>query len=370
MDGSPPAAVEASFTPTRDGNDRRKLVDRRSVLPHGQARRPERRQQERRLSGERRLVLYKHQQEDTQRFYERLSRAVSESAWSTALHAAHALLRALAFVPQEGRRRAGIRLRRALPPKAIEGIVGLAIRDAVEATRAAEVLRWIGLEAADVMVRTVMETEGVGARRVLYDILAQMPEAFPLLLAYLRDGDAHQVAHAADLLGRLGIPEAVEPLKRRVSAAEPRVQAAALNALAEFPTHETAEILRSALTSPSAETRASAATAIGRSRSGAFAMPLAAALENESHPVASRAAIHALGALATGDAVAALMRVALTRRSLIRGGFTNDQRVEAVRALAKSNAPGAAQALDRIAAEGDDLVAGVARELLGRRKVV
>lgn len=370
MDGVPPVEVEASFTPTRDGTDRRRASDRRSVLSHGGARRPDRRQTDRRLSGERRLVLLKHQQEDVQRFYERLSRAVSESAWDTALHAAHALVRALAYVPHEGRRRAGIRLRRALPGKAIEGIVGIAIRDSFEAPRAAEVLRWIGIDAAEIMVHTVMETEGVGARRVLYEILAQMPEAFPLVLAFLRDGTPAQVSHAADLLGRLGNADAVEPLKRRVSSADATVRAAALNALAEFPPQHTSEVLRQALSSPSAETRASAASAIGRSRSGAFAMPLAAALENEHHAGASRAAIHALGALPTSDATTALLRVALTRRSFMRGGFTTEQRIEAVRALGISSAPGAPQALERIANEGDETVARVARELMGRRKVV
>ncbi len=371
MDGFPPAEVEASFTPTRDGNDRRRHVDRRSLLSQGLVRRPERRRDDRRLSGERRLVLLKHQTEDSQRAYERLGRSVNEGAWSTVLHAAHALVRFLPSVPVEARRRVGIRLRRALPRKAIEGIVGIAIRDTFEAPRAAEVLRWIGLDAAEVMVHSVMETEGIGARRVLYDILGHMPEAYPLVFAYLRDGNTHQVTHAAELLGRLGNPDAIELLKQRVSSPEARVRAAALSALAEFPAQDTVETLRSALASPSADTRTSAAFAIGRTRSGAFAMPLAASLENEHNSGASRAAIHALGALSTADAVSALLRVALTRRSFLsRGGFPTDQRVEAVKALGISSAPGERQALERIAREGDEAVARVAGQMMGQRKVV
>ena len=48
----------------------------------------ERRRAERRVTGERRLVLVKHVATDVQKVHERLARAIKESDWRTTLHLA------------------------------------------------------------------------------------------------------------------------------------------------------------------------------------------------------------------------------------------------------------------------------------------
>ncbi len=365
------APVALEFTPTRDGRDRRR-EERRAVLPNVRYRGPERRRGDRRQSGERRVGLVKDLSTDLQRVHQRLERAVREGSWMTALQAAHSILRMLGMIPGEERRSQGIALRRALPRPALDGIVALAVREPAESARAAELLRWVGLDAADAMLAMVMETEGIGTRRILFEILGTMPEAMPLLIPFLKRGRPHEVRHAATILGALGRPEAIAPLKERLQDPDERVRAAVVHALAEFPMAEVSDSLRQALASSSPPMRVAAAEAIGRRKSGAFAMPLMNMIEGERDAEAFRAAVRSLGLLGVPDAVAGLVQIATAKRSLLSGkGYSAEQRVEAVRALAASDAPVARAALERLAREGDGPVKEAARQaLMGGRRIV
>jgi hypothetical protein len=133
-----------TFSPPRDGGDRRISVDRRDLLRGVRHRGQERRRTERRVTGERRLVLVKHVATDVQKVHERLARAIKEADWPSALHLASVQLQTLPAVPYEDRRRQSILLRRQLSPAAFDGIVRLALADPVEAARAATVLRGAG----------------------------------------------------------------------------------------------------------------------------------------------------------------------------------------------------------------------------------
>jgi HEAT repeat protein len=93
-------------------------------------------------------------------------------------------------------------------------------------------------------------------------------------------------------------------------------------------------------------------------------MPLLSLLEQEQDPEAWRAEARALGVLQTPDATAGLVRVALSRRAFLRGGYAVEQRLEAVRAIAQAEGPGSRVALERLAREGDGAVRGEAARLL------
>jgi len=350
----------------RSGDERRRL-DRRAALSGARHRGPERRRIERRQAGERRLQIIRHQSADLLRFQSRFAEALRQGAWSAALQALHAFVTVLPLVPLKDRRTHAIAARRLLTPSAIDGFVDLALRDALDAPIAARVLRWIGLDAAEVILGRIMESESTGPRRVLYEIVGGMPEAYPLVVPYLSRGRWHEVRHAADLLGRMRNPGAIEPLKRRLADPDERVRTGVVAALAEFPLGEVADGLRIALASPSPGTRSAAAEAIGRRRAAAFAMPLLHLLEQEQDPEAWRAEARALGVMQTPDALAGLVRVALTRRAFLRGGFPVEQRLEAVRAIAQAEGAGATAALERLSREADGPVRGEAARLMADR---
>jgi hypothetical protein len=355
---------ELELVATRTGDERRRVGDRRAVLSGVRHRGPERRRSERRQEGERRLLLIKHQSSDLLRFQARFVEAVRQGAWAPALQALHAFVDTLPSVPVKDRRTYAIGARRMLTTDAIAGFVDIALRDALDAPVAARVLRWIGLDGAEVILARIMESEATGPRRVLYEILGGMPDAFPLVLPYVSRGRWHEVRHAAELLGRLGNRDAIEPLKRRLVDPDERVRAAVVAALAEFPLSEVADGLRIALASPSPKTRSAAAEAIARRRAAAFAMPLLGMLAQERDPEAWRAEARALGVLQTPDALAGLVKVALSRRTFLRGGFAVEQRLEAARAIAQADGPACRAALERLAREGDGAVRGEAARLL------
>jgi hypothetical protein len=364
---TPALREELELAASRSGDERRRASDRRSPLGGARYRGPERRRGERRQVGERRLVLIKHQAADLVRFQSRFVDALRQGAWAPALQALHAFIDTLPSVPVRDRRSHAIACRRLITPAAIEGFVDIALRDALDAPAAARVLRWIGLDGAEVILARSMESEATGPRRVLYEILGGMPDAFPLVLPYLSRGRWHEVRHAAEVLGRMGNPDAIEPLKRKLADPDERVRVAVVSALAEFPLGEVADGLRIALASPSAKTRSAAAEAIGRRRASAFAMPLLGLLAQERDAEAWRAEARALGVLQTPDAMSGLVKVALSRRAFLRGGFAVEQRLEAVRAIAQADGVAPRAALERLAREGDAPVRGEAARLLADR---
>jgi hypothetical protein len=302
---------------------------------------------------------------------EQLTSAIEDAgrraAWTEALHAAQALIRIAPRMPEEERRTFAITVKRAIPRPLLQGFVQFAIRTAEEQARASEVLEWMGLDAVELMVDSIRESESPAPRQFLYDTLARMPASVPLLLPLLQSPRWYEVRNAAGLLGRLLRPEAVAPLKGLLVHADPRVRAAALEALSRYPGNAPMEAFRQGLTHAAPVTRADAAREIGRRASGAFAMPLVAALEEERDPRTWSEMLRALGRIDSPDALSAVVNIALRKKSLLKwGGYPAPQRLEAVAVLAQSGSEGARQALIRIAQEAGGEVGQAARTELGR----
>ncbi len=302
---------------------------------------------------------------------EALGRAVEAAArrrqWVEALHAAQALVRMEHRFPEAERRSFVFEVRRVLARPILDGIVELALRVPEEQERAAEVLRWLGATGADAMVDHVKELEQAAPGRFLHEALATMPSAVPLLLPLL-DGDSPAAArHAAELLGRHQAPSALPGLARLAVHPDPRPRHAAIDALSGFADRQAVEALHRALGHPDGETRARAAAALGR-RGPAAAMPLLAALERETDPVARRALVAAVAASDAPQAGAALAALVLRRRSLLhRDAWPQGERLAAVAALAEAATPAARQALERIGQDGEGEVAAAARAAAGEQ---
>ena len=134
---------------------------------------------ERRPPGQRRAPSSPHRRAapEIERLHETLGRSARSLAWDAMLGAALALVRMAPRVPARNRRTFGIQVRRAIPRRAVEALVDLAEQDAALRARAAEVLRWIGLDAAEIVLDRLAQGEAIGVREFYYDVLGGMPEA-------------------------------------------------------------------------------------------------------------------------------------------------------------------------------------------------
>ncbi|MGN6392659.1 MAG: HEAT repeat domain-containing protein [Gemmatimonadales bacterium] len=367
---TPPGPARGSHrpdpgTPARRVTERRTWTDRRRP---GTARHygMERRQStDRRQSGERRLTLVEEQQVEIGRLHELLMRSVQGLGWDGVLTAALALVRLVPRVPMAGRRTFGIQLRRAIPRRAVEAVIDLAEREPEQRERATEVLRWIGLDAAEVVLERLLQGEALGVRGFYYEVLGGMPGVYPLVTPLLASRHAHEIRHGAALLARLGQPAGVAELVPLVRHPEESVRTAAVRALGEIHDGACAEPLRQALHHTDPRTRVAAAEAIGSWRGGALALLLAGALESERNRDVWQALIHSLGRLGTVEACSALATVALSRRNMLRRqGFSTTQRLAAVQALALNAAPPARITLERLAQVGEGVVRYAADRIL------
>jgi HEAT repeat protein len=363
--GGPVAGASRSAVNRRRGVERRDGDDRRHSSRARWSEIERRRGGERRNSGERRLYLVKDLRAESTRLLDALVQARRAQAWDDVLHAAFALIRLAPRIPQGDRRTFGIQVRRAIPRAAVEALVDLAERDYVVRERTAEVLRWIGLDAVEVVLDRLRRGEELGVRVFFYEVVGGVPSAYAMVTAMLRSPRSYEVRHGATLLGRLRYPEGVDELGPLVDHPDELVRGAAVQALGALHDGPVAEPLRRALHHPSARTRAVAAEAIATWRGGALALLIAAALEDENDRDAWQAMVAALGRIGSPEACGALATVALTRRSLLRRhGYTTGQRLTAVAALGLSDTAHSHMTLERLARENEGVVSYAADRVL------
>jgi len=285
--------------------------------------------------------------------------AVGQSYWTEALHAAQALIRLTSRFPEHERRGYLLALRRLFTREVLEGFIQHAMRAAEEQNRVVEVLLVAGPEAIELMVDHICRSESVGARQFMHDVLATTPDALPMLLPLLASSRWHEARHGAELLGRLGLPAAIGPLRDVLSHKHAKVRQTAVEALAKFHEHGVIEPIRRALADTSPKTRASAAHALAQRKSAGLAMPILAALATEKDPETWEALVSALARIDCQESMTALVSLALDRGSLLKPR-SSAQRVSIVRALGGAGHSGAYRALDRLVREGTGVVRGTA----------
>lgn len=286
-----------------------------------------------------------------------------------ALHHAQAAVRLLPGLADETRGTFAIALRRLLGTPVLEAFIQQAYRIPEEQARTAEVLRFAGLDCAELLLEILRASDKIGPRGFLLDALGEMPGALALFLPLLKSDRWFDVWLGAELVGRVGQVDAVTHLVPHIAHPDERVRLAVIDALGRFRDKSVVEPLRRALGNPSPATRARAGHALAARGSGAMAMPLVAALEEEREPATWRELLNALATIDAPEAGQALVRLATRRGSLFsRSGRPSRSRLQVVEALVEANTVTARQALERIAAEGDGEVAEAAgRALTGER---
>lgn len=379
LDGSPPAldgrppALDGRLAPLdgRPPDLRRRAADRRGWHDRRQPGRSRhlglerRRTPDRRATGERRLELLRDQQFQISQLHGALVRTVRSLAWEATLTTALALVRLAPRVPLAERQTFGDQFRSAIPRRALEALVDLGEREAEQRAPVTEVLQWLGLQAAEVVIDRLLQGQGLGVRGFYYDVLSGTPGVYALITPLLGSRRPNTLQHAAAILGRLGTPSAIDDLVPLMRHEDESVRSAAVRAIGEIHDGPAAEPLRQALHHPDSHTRAAAAEAIGGWRGGSLALLLVAALDTERDRDAWQALVTALGRLATVEACGALGSVAVTRRSALRRqGYTTTQRLAAVEALGLGSTREARATLERLAREAEGVVRYAADRIL------
>jgi HEAT repeat protein len=361
----PDLRVTSSIANRRLGSERRHWSERRRFR-RGYWAGPERRHGvDRRTTGERRIYLINDLRSETTRLHEVLARSTREQQWVQVLHTALELVELQPRVSQADRGMFGIELRRALPRATLAALIRQSESDLPSREPTSTVLQWVGLEAVELVLERLRGGEAPGVRGFLYDVVAGVPSAYPQVAAMLRSSSAHEVRHAAMILGRLGNGEAVALLQPLLSHTDESVRHAAVGALGALHQGAAADGLRLALHHPAARTRAAAADAIAVWRGGALAILLVAALETERDREAWNANVLALGRIGSLEACTALARAAMARRNLLRRrGYSSRQRLAAVSALGLSSSAHAREMLLRLTRENDGIVSPAAGRLL------
>ena len=290
--------------------------------------------------------------------------SVRRGAWLEVLHNAQAVLRLLAGMPEDVRRGYGIALRRILSRSVLQALIEQAYRVTEEQTRTVELLRLAGLDAAELILENLRAAEAVGPRAFLLDALGGMPDAYPLVVALLSNERWSDLRLAADILGRMGNARAIPPLVARANHPDERVRLAVIDALARFRDKRVVDGLRQLLNHPSPRTRAHAGKALAGRHSGAIAMPLLTALDQEKDHTVRVELLQALAGIDAPEARAVLVKVATERRGLLGRGRPTSERLEVVSALANARTEASRQALYRIATEADGQVREAAAQAL------
>src|SRR6266481_9596098 len=205
------------------------------------------------------------------------------------------------------RRQYGIALRRFYTKPVLEGLSRLL---AAPKHRAAAVgaLQRGGAAGVEVLMDVLAAAPTVGERRAVFDALKHMTEGTDQLVHMLDHSEWFVVRNVAELIGELGMDDAVPALGKRLDHPDERVRKAVGLALAKIGTRGAAEPLRRALRDRSQEVRMQVAVGIGGRKSSALAMPLVVAMEEEKDEAVVRELILALGRIGSPDAVQALIK--------------------------------------------------------------
>src|SRR5467141_2492425 len=241
------------------------------------------------------------------------------------------------------RRQYGIAMRRFYTKPVLEGLSRLL---AAPKHRAAGVA---------VLMDVLAAAPTVGERRAVFDALKHMTEGTDQLVHMLDHSEWFVVRNVAELIGELGMEDAVPALGKRLDHADERVRKAVGLALAKIGTRGAAEPLRRALRDRSQEVRMQVAVGIGGRKSSALAMPLVVAMEEEKDEAVVRELLLALGRIGSSDAVQALIKWAQPTGRFF-GRKPSELRVAAVEALRLAATPAALGTLEGLSDDGDRAV--------------
>ncbi|MDH5196675.1 MAG: HEAT repeat domain-containing protein, partial [Gemmatimonadota bacterium] len=237
-------------------------------------------------------------------------RAIAGNELRQALEALLMLVRqeAEAKVP-DIQRQYGIALRRLLTAEHLKKFAPMAFDD-VYHDDIALLMRRAGKQGTKILLDLLIEAPSQAERLAYLKALRQTEEGADVIASLLSHHEWFVVRNAADLVGEMGIVEAVPALSRAAQNPDARVRRAIGLALAKIATAETALPLRKLVTDEDPQVRLAVVKEVGGRALSGLAMPLVSAAASEQDPEVLSEYHRALGRIGTPDAVAALSKAA------------------------------------------------------------
>lgn len=260
------------------------------------------------------------------------------------------------------RRQYALALKRIYTKELLEALAQLVAVPA-HATEVQVAFRRAGAEGVEVLLDLLVAAPTVGERQAIFGALRDMKEGADQVVHMLEHPQWFVVRNVAELLGELGLEDAVPALAKVLDHEDERVRKAVALALAKIGSRAAAEPLRRALRDKAPGVRVQAALGVGGHKSTALAMPLVVALEEEEDPEVERELILALGRIGSSDAVQALIKFAQPAGRFF-GRRPTALRVTAVEALRVAATPAAIGTLQGLVEDGDKQVRGAAEDAL------
>ena len=296
-----------------------------------------------------------------------LETAMKAERTTQALMIVAGIVRAEQQVSDASRRRQySIALKRMYSKSLLEAIAEVA-NHPTDRDDALLVLRRAGEDGVEVLLDLLVAAPTIEERRGIFMALTGMKEGTDQLVHMLGHHQWFVVRNVAELAGELGLEEAVPALAKQLEHDDERVRKAIAMALAKIGSSAAAEPLRRALRDKSPEVRMQAAIGVGGRKSSALAMPLVVAMEEEEDEAVERELILALGRIASGSAVQALIKFAQPGGRLF-GRKPAALRATAVEALRIAATPAAIGTLEGLTDDGDKEVRNAARSALADLK--
>ena len=288
-----------------------------------------------------------------------IENAIKADRLERALKTLAALVRLEAKVGDAARRTYGIALKRMFNKPLLQGIAHLLDLPA-HREDGALVLQRAGEDGVEVLLDILIAAPTVQERRGAFDALTRMKQGTDQLVHMLSHPQWFVVRNIAELVGELGLEDAVPALAKQVGHEDERVRKAVALALAKIATPTCAEPLRRALRDKSQVVRLQVALGIGGRKSAALAMPLVVAMGEEKDPEVERELILALGRIGSPDAVQALIKFAQPSGKLF-GRTPTVLRIAAVEALRLAGTPAALGTLQGLSGDSDRQVKAAAQ---------
>ncbi|HEY6808450.1 MAG TPA: HEAT repeat domain-containing protein [Gemmatimonadales bacterium] len=285
--------------------------------------------------------------------------AVRSARWEHALKILSGIIRAEQQVPDTQKRQYSIALKRMYSKPLLDGLLQMLELPAHEAD-AVLVLQRAGADGVEVLLDLLVASPTASERRGVFNALAKMKEGGEQLIHMLGHPQWFVVRNVAELVGEMGVEEAVPALAKQLDHADERVRKAIALALAKIGSRGAAEPLRRALRDKAQAVRLQAALGVGGKRASALAMPLVVAMEEEKDPEVERELILALGRIGSPDAVQALIKMAQPSGKIL-GRKPTAYRIAAVEALRLAATPAALGTLQGLSGDSDRQVRAAAQ---------
>ncbi|HEU5323313.1 MAG TPA: HEAT repeat domain-containing protein, partial [Methylomirabilota bacterium] len=274
-----------------------------------------------------------------------------------------AIARCEQLAPDDGQRRQyAIVLKRAYSKAFLQALAQLVTVSGHRAD-AIVALQRAGADGVEVLLDLLVAAPTVAERQAIFGALADMKEGTDPLVHMLAHQQWFVVRNVAELVGELGLEEAVPGLANQLDHEDERVRKAVALALAKIGTGGAADPIRRALRDPSPGVRMQVALGVGGRKSTALAMPLMVALEEEQDAEVQRELLLALGRIGSADAVQALIKFARPAGRLF-GRRSTALRVATVEALRVAATPAAVGMLQGLAEDADKEVRSAAQAAL------